>query len=900
MLSIWLSIASALAFQPSDTNWIGIEPTRHYRYHTAVQHRMRQTHSWREFYNTYGWKVVFDEYTGFPHRAYGSGISLSLSDTKESALAAGRSFLKDNPVFVNEKQMRLSKGEAAYNPNLDAWYLSFEQRVSVSMQQDLTGEHIREARVWRGGIQLFVQAGKLSMLQSRLYPFEEIQVGALKASEAVEIANNQGPAPSANHTSIEVEAVILPWSNDNVLENRLCWMVKSKTQDPIGHWVTFVDAQNGSVLNIHNEIRFFDGSIHATHDLRTINGETATSPLKYLKIGETLHSDANGAFSTEEEGLVSELLGIYTTINNSAGENLQIDIVEGETVLASPEEDEEILSQLDQYVFQNHIYEWAEEHAPHVVNAWPRSSINVNINDVCNAYFDGTLNFFRSGEGCNNTGRIADVSYHEWGHGFHYYNLLSGDYDGSMSEGLSDSIAFFQTGDSVMAPGFAQNGYGIREAATNRVYPDDLVYEVHTDGLIFAGTMWDLWPLMEDHYGDPELAYDALVGLFVQALRSGPNLQGSYDAFIFADDDNGDLQDGTTHECEIVEAFGLHGLGPKGEGGFFRLSHLPIANQSAESASYALEADLQLFAENCLDADVGSVLVNYSTDDGVSWSSAELNVSDDGIEGTIPALNEGDVVLYYLELIDTENRSVQLPETGTINPFSFYVGEAEEIFCADFEETDGGFTHALIDGREQEGADDWMWGAPRGYAGDPDYAASGDFVWGNDFGGSINGTDWNGEYQNDKQLRLTSPGMDVSGYDEVILVYQRWLNVEDGYYDQARIYANDEVVWTNHATRYEIGDEHHQDKQWQQHVVKVKAAEIDTMNFSWEIQSDGGLTMGGWNIDDVCVYGIQTVNIESEAVETTGGCACTTVTNPKAPIASLLLIVLGALYRRKE
>ena len=70
------------------------------------------------------------------------------------------------------------------------------------------------------------------------------------------------------------------------------------------------------------------------------------------------------------------------------------------------------------------------------------AGVNVNLDDVCNAYYDGTLNFFLSGRDCNNTGRIADVSYHEWGHGFHYYNLLSGDYDGAISEGLSDTIAF--------------------------------------------------------------------------------------------------------------------------------------------------------------------------------------------------------------------------------------------------------------------------------------------------------------------------------------------------------------------------------------------------------------------------------------------------------------------------
>ena len=76
---------------------------------------------------------------------------------------------------------------------------------------------------------------------------------------------------------------------------------------------------------------------------------------------------------------------------------------------------------------------------------------------------------FRAG-GCNNTGRIRDVSHHEWGHGFHYYNLLSGDFDGSMSEGLADAIAFFHSGDAVMAPFFGQMDMGFT-TETNRGIP---------------------------------------------------------------------------------------------------------------------------------------------------------------------------------------------------------------------------------------------------------------------------------------------------------------------------------------------------------------------------------------------------------------------------------------------
>ena len=78
-------------------------------------------------------------------------------------------------------------------------------------------------------------------------------------------------------------------------------------------------------------------------------------------------------------------------------------------------------------------------------------------------------------------------------------------------------------------------------------------------------------------------------------------------------------------------------------------------------------------------------------------------------------------------------------------------------YCNDFEEDDGGFGHMLVAGREREGADDWMRGILAGFGGDPEYAYSGDYVWGNDLGGEINGESYNGQYQNDKHNRLYTP-----------------------------------------------------------------------------------------------------------------------------------------------
>ena len=120
----------------------------------------------------------------------------------------------------------------------------------------------------------------------------------------------------------------------------------------------------------------------------------------------------------EEDSAIDEdvlLRGLHTRIFNSRGTEVLLNINTEETAEDAniqifdfnsfltediaeedfEEEEELILSQLDQYIYQSIIYNWAEEHAPRVVNNWTRSDVNVNLDDVCNAYFDGELNFLK-------------------------------------------------------------------------------------------------------------------------------------------------------------------------------------------------------------------------------------------------------------------------------------------------------------------------------------------------------------------------------------------------------------------------------------------------------------------------------------------------------------------------
>jgi len=93
----------------------------------------------------------------------------------------------------------------------------------------------------------------------------------------------------------------------------------------------------------------------------------------------------------------------------------------------------------------------------------------------------------------------------------------------------------------------------------------------------------------------------------------------------------------------------------------------------------------------------------------------------------------------------------------------------------------------------------------------------------------------------------------------VRLRFRRWLNVEDGYFDHARIYVNEQEVWANAASpggSTVDHDTHHRDGEWILADVDVSdlAGGASAVQIRFEIESDEGLQFGGWNLDDVCLY----------------------------------------------
>jgi MYXO-CTERM domain-containing protein len=317
----------------------------------------------------------------------------------------------------------------------------------------------------------------------------------------------------------------------------------------------------------------------------------------------------------------------------------------------------------------------------------------------------------------------------------------------------------------------------------------------------------------------------------------------------------------------------------------------------------------------CLTGSVGEVRLVYSTDGGENWETEIMHgVTDEDFVAELPAVDPGTQIRYRIEAEELETSSLMQRPVNPADPgYYLYVGELAPIFCLDFETTDQDWSHELLEGQTSEGADDWMVGTPGGNGGDPDHAYSGSNAWGNDLSLESN---WDGQYQNDKINTLYSPVWNLAEHPEVRLQFRRWLGVEDSVYDYARIYVNDEVVWTNAAGS---GDLQHVDYEWILFDLDITehAGGVDEVQIRWEIESDGGLQFGGWTIDDVCLYEViagapgddddddaddDDAEADDDGGLTIGGgdCTCRHDSRAASPTMAVVLLLIGALIRRRR
>jgi hypothetical protein len=269
-------------------------------------------------------------------------------------------------------------------------------------------------------------------------------------------------------------------------------------------------------------------------------------------------------------------------------------------------------------------------------NTWLKSKVtaNMNLNQVCNAYWDGSaLNFFKSGTSsggtfCSDTGEIAAVFLHEWGHGLDTNTGGAASEYGS-GEAVGDTFAFLETKDACIGKNFTPsrachncnatctgvrdlsafalggsrtiakpanvtsttgidcNAYlGLNSIAcpynrpdTGTAYRGPMGWEGHCESYIASTANWDLAQALVTRFGAAD-GYTAMDRIWygsltpsksayrvasggtcnVNATVDGCGSNNWYTVFLAADDDDGNLANGTPNACRIWDAFSAHGI----------------------------------------------------------------------------------------------------------------------------------------------------------------------------------------------------------------------------------------------------------------------------------------------------------------------------------------------------
>jgi hypothetical protein len=395
------------------------------------------------------------------------------------------------------------------------------------------------------------------------------------------------------------------------------WSFTFRRRGVSGTWRTRIDATTGEWLELLNLER------HG----RVTGGIFLTSPVEDAEVNVPMpYADAAPSPPADGGGIVSgtgpnttTLNGPFVTVDDQCGQIALTSDWKGDLALGISGGSDcltpgfggagNTAAARTQFYYLNRAKEVARGWLPSV--AWLGDPLEVatNIEDECNASWDGSrLNFFRSGGGCGNTGEIAAIALHEFGHALDDYDGNSFSPDFGTGETYGDITAALFTRSSCIGPGFQGSpcaGYGVAcnsctgvrdidwaQRADNtphtvenftRVrcpsapgYAGPCGREGHCESYVSSEAVWDFaardlsspgsaaaWATTERLW---MLSRPTATAAFACNNGAAPwtsngcNIGSLWKTMRAADDDDGNLANGTPNSCHLYAAFDRHGI----------------------------------------------------------------------------------------------------------------------------------------------------------------------------------------------------------------------------------------------------------------------------------------------------------------------------------------------------
>ncbi len=704
---------------PKDPNLKTFIQDTHILPNQNLQAALRDSEAWENFRQAHGnWWVQFNEQTATPHRAYGTPVAGTGANPEEIAYN----------FFMNELQ--------AFGSN----------QVDVDIRSNNTSKYhyITYIQEFNGLEVLWSEAtfrvsldGNIVMFGLDIYPDINLSTTPALSETAAQAFASSGIIGTV--TSTEGNSLkILPLPGEGKLEYKLVYEINVHVMnvDGIpGNYYTLVDANSGAVYYRQNKVHACGAPASALGANIQINSNIQDNPLvglvnrglPYIRVeidGDYYYADANGLLSlntiSDPTPATIDLFGLYAKVSEGAGaagtniESIDVVINPGDNTIEFDEVSGALASEVSAYYWQNILHDFMKGYWPTFTDLDFAQLIRVERTDgSCNAFYDGSsTNFYESGGGCPSTALFNDVVMHEYGHGINsdLYSWLGdpgGMSNGALNEGYADIWAICVTDNPILGQGFTGGAgtYVRRYDEAPKVYPQDLLGEVHADGEIIAGAWWDV----EENFG----SHTDMVDLFNEAYNATPDGAAGTEGTIYtdilidalmADDDNADLTDGTPRIDEIASAFCEHGIAMIGQ---VSSDHDGIFTYITPEEPIVIETDIDVDYPTY----IGDMQMHYKINNELTWTIVDMvNVGGTTYEADIPGQPEGTVIGYYFEVSDLGGcgNAVFPAEANTADPnLPFYALVGYELQHT--EDFDNEFGSWIVDPFGDDDATTGVW-----------------------------------------------------------------------------------------------------------------------------------------------------------------------------------------------
>src|SRR6185369_1477785 len=382
----------------------------------------------------------------------------------------------------------------------------------------------------------------------------------------------------------------------------------------------------------------------------------------------------------------------------------QLDGSTVDVLWASSRQQDELVdaAERDAFYHINFVHDFEKALDPGLTSIDFPLRVNVATNFGCGAFtflgFGITLGASKFAP-CPPTASMPDVVYHEYGHVTNdtLYKSLGalpfGMLNNALHEGTADVLAAFVLDDPVVGKGLHGPGTSLRRIDVANRWPEDGNPDPHNTGLIIGAAFWDLRQSVGLEVA-ARLYHFAKYGVADDPSDAGVAMSEYFVQTLVADDNDGNLANGTPHLAAINAAFDAHGIGT---GYFVHIGNTPIADQSGSGpfpviATIGLDASLG-FGH----LDVTSPTLHYSINGAAFVSRPMTPMGGPGqFSGAIPAA-AGAVVRYYLEAKDSNGGTGFDPPGAAANAHLFLAGSQSTVFLSDMESNPGWTTQVNTD-----------------------------------------------------------------------------------------------------------------------------------------------------------------------------------------------------------